>query len=264
MLTTKNFQHCFLMNAGYLRHLVFLTCISQFSIRLGMLSKYYDRIYPPRSSQGTLQHFWFFPKLPLEVQAMIWKEAAANDQPKIVEFFIRKNEGGHRRELNIHHQPPALIRINHESRKWAMKHLYTFLGRKDCLINPSKDVIFMEDAIVPEMCDMWINVEGNSYNPEVEKQVRFLVVGGRDRYPSMSDLEKCGYSNLEKIVLEKQEGELTPRQGEYLDHSWVREKSPDLPSQSWHYVPRGPNRTPEISLLTGDQMNKDVLTLPKN
>jgi hypothetical protein len=248
------------MNARYLRHLVFLVYISQCLVRLGMPSKYYDRLYPSRPPQGPLQHFWLFPKLPPEVQAMIWKEAAVNDQPKIVEFFIRKNDAEQRRELKIHHQPPALVQINHESRKWAMKHLHTFLGREDCLINPSKDVVFMEDAIVPKMCDMWINAEGNSYNPEVEKQVRFLVVGGTKLYPSMRDLEKCGYSNLEKIVLEKQEGDLTPLQDEHLDHSWVREKSPDLPSQNWHYVRRGPNKTPEISLLTEDQMNEKVGT----
>lgn len=54
-----------------------------------MSSKYYDRLFPTESPPKSLQNFTYFPKFPLEVQAMIWKTAAADDKSRIVEFFIK-------------------------------------------------------------------------------------------------------------------------------------------------------------------------------
>jgi len=114
----------------------------------------------------------------------------------------------------------------------------------------------MEDSIVPRVYASWIRDEKSRYKPEVEKKVRFLVMGGRDGYSSIGDLEKCGYANLEKIVLEKQEGDLTPEQKGHLSPSWVCMPRPDLPSKDYHYVSLDEER--ELSLLTEQQMTREV------
>jgi hypothetical protein len=49
----------------------------------------------------------------------------------------------------------------------------------------------MEDSIVLKVYASWTPNEKSKYKPEVEKKVRFLVMGGID-----------GYTNLEMIVLE--------------------------------------------------------------
>ena len=110
----------------------------------------------------------------------------------------------------------------------------------------------MEDSIVPKVYASWVRDEISRYRPEVEKKIRFLVMGGIDGYSSMRDLEKCGYANLEKIVLEKQEGDLTPEQKAHLSPSWVSKPRPDLPSKEYHCVSLDEER--ELSLLTGQQM----------
>jgi hypothetical protein len=114
----------------------------------------------------------------------------------------------------------------------------------------------MEDSIVPKVYASWIRDEKSRYNPELEKKVRFLVMGGRDGCSSIRDLEKCGYTNLEKIVLEKQEGDLTPEQKGHLSPSWVCMARPDLPSKDYHYVILDKER--ELSLLTEQQMTRKV------
>jgi hypothetical protein len=106
----------------------------------------------------------------------------------------------------------------------------------------------MEDSRFPKFYDSWIRDEKSIYKPEVEKKVRFLVMGGINGYSSMRDLEKCGYANLEKIVLEKQEGDLTPEQKAHLSPSWKCKPRPDLPSKGYHYVSLDEER--ELSLLT--------------
>jgi hypothetical protein len=72
----------------------------------------------------------------------------------------------------------------------------------------------------------------------------------------MRDLKKCGYANLEKIVLEKQEGDLTPKQKARLSPSWVYKARPDLPSKEYHYISLDKER--ELSFLTQQQMIRKV------
>jgi hypothetical protein len=131
-----------------------------------------------------------------------------------------------------------------------------FLRKEECFINPEKDIVFIEDSIVPKVYASWIRNVKSKYKPEVEKKVRFLVMGGIDGYSSMRDLKKCGYANLERIVLEKQEGDLTPEQKAHLSPSWVCKPRPDLPSKEYHYVSLDEER--ELSLLTEQQMVRKV------
>ena len=144
------------------------TKIFECSNRPRMPSKYYDCLFPTESPPKSLQSFTYFPKLPPEVQAMIWKTAAADDKSRIVEFFIKKDEARQERELSIHHQPPALLHVNHQAQKWTIKYLQAFLGKEDCFIDPEKDVVFMEDSIVPKVYASWIQDEISRYRPEVE------------------------------------------------------------------------------------------------
>jgi hypothetical protein len=234
------------------------TKLFECSNRTGMSSKYYDRLFPTDSPPKSLHKFSYFPKLPPEVQAMIWKAAAADDKSRIVEFFIKKDEPKQEKELRFHHQPPALLHVNQQARKWTIRYLQAFLGREHCFIDHRKDVVFMEDSIVPKVYASWIRDEISRYRPEVEKKIRFLVMGGIDGYSSMRDLEKCGYANFGKIVLEKQEGDLTPEQKAHLRSSWVCKPRPDLPSKDYHYISQSLDEECELSLLTEQQMTRKV------
>ncbi|PMD22481.1 hypothetical protein NA56DRAFT_702266 [Hyaloscypha hepaticicola] len=206
-----------------------------------MSSKYYDRLFLTESPPKPLHKFSYFPKLPSEVQAMIWKVAAADDKSRIVEFFIKKDEAKQEKELSIHHQPPALLHVNQQAWKWTIKYFQAFLGKEDY-------IVFMEDSIAPKVYTSRVRNEKSKYKPEVVKKVKFLVMGGIDGYSSMRDFEKCGYANLEKIVLEKQEGVLNPEQKAHLSPSW------------YHYVSLDEER--ELSCLTEQQMiRKTILQL---
>ena len=108
------------------------TKIFECSNRTGMSSKYYDHLFPTESPSKSLHKFSYFPKLPSEVQAMIWKVAAADDKSRIVEFFIKKDEAKQEKELSIHHQPPALLHVNQQAWKWTIKYFQAFLGKEDC------------------------------------------------------------------------------------------------------------------------------------
>jgi hypothetical protein len=162
--------------------------------------------------------------------------------------------------LSIHHQPPALLHVNQQAWKWTIKYFQAFLGKEDCFINPEIDIVFMEDSITPKVYTSRVRNEKSKYKPEVVKKVKFLVMGGIDGYSSMRDFKKCGYANLEKIVLEKQEGVLNPEQKAHLSPSWVCKPRPDLPSKEYHYISLDEER--ELSLLTEQQMIRKTRSYP--
>ena len=86
------------------------------------------------------------------------------------------------------------------------------------------------------------------FQREVERQVRFIAVAGDTEYPPMNDLINCGFSNLEKVVLQKQDGNLTQIQEGFLDgNSWVR--STYTPRDVWRYTNIGPEPNPELEFL---------------
>jgi len=202
-----------------------------------------------------------FQELPFEIRLIIWDLALEAIDPRIIAVFQKEIEAERRKELKIRHQMPPLLHVNQESRTLALKAYPKFLDIPGCVLKPKKDVVFMQDARVPNMYDDWMHhreLHGNPYEPKVERQVRFLAVGGTDTYTSMKNIKKIGYSNLEKLVLQKEEGGLTSEQEEYMEQtSWVRKPS-NGPSGESHFVSNMPDKRLTIGFLTGQQMIREV------
>lgn len=226
-----------------------------------------EQLSPPRSITKSLEHFDRFSDLPNELQAMIWEFATLNENPRLLQFFTWENKATHTMDLKVRSKMPAVLHVNSQARKWAEEH-YKKFSEMEIFLNPNNDAVFMKDASVPRIIPYWIEhlrKQGIPHTTEVEEKVKFLAVGGTEEYPSIRSLEDCGYSNLEQIVLEKQDGDITSEQEEYLSQSAWRRKPTESPSKEWHYVNIFPQSKPkELSFLTEKQMNEDVrpLSLP--
>jgi hypothetical protein len=211
------------------------------------------RLFQYRHRQENGQQFTLFPNLAPEVRIMIWECAVADAEPRLVEFFTKDYE--EQRELKVRHQTPALLRVSKEPRYVTLKAYPTFLDNKTIFLEPGKDVVFMQDWTIPKIYHMWMDHK-KDYIPKVENKVRNLVVAGKERYPTMGDIEKCGFYNLEKIILEKSEGSLTPRQEAHLFQN------------TWKHLPRPGNgllfekcnhqKKLKLSFLTEEGMNREV------
>jgi hypothetical protein len=104
---------------------------------------------------------------------MIWKVAEADDKSRIVEFFIKKEEAKQEKELNIHHQPPALLHVNQQARKWTIKYFQALLRKEDCFINPEIDIVFMEDSIAPKVYTSRIRNEKSNTSRKWRRKSNF-------------------------------------------------------------------------------------------
>jgi hypothetical protein len=225
------------------------------AIALAMPSNY--RLFRDRPRKAHADKFTVFPKLAPELRMMVWENCVADAEPGFAEFFTTNY--GQQRELKVRHRTPALFRVNQESRYVALKAYQTFLGDSSCFLDPRKDIVFMQDSTVPTILDMWLQhrkLQGNPYETDVEERVRYMVVGGKERYPSMEALEKCGYCNLQKIILQKGDGNLTTRQEAHLSqNSW--EHRPNSEGH-WRFENCGHHKGLELALLTENQMDKEV------
>jgi hypothetical protein len=230
-----------------------MTNISNLSIK-------YNPLFPPQPTNNTPAKFSQFRRFPPEVQAIIFEFATANDEPRFLELFTKTREAEQQRDLKIRHQVPALLHVSREARRWAKKYYIKLMGTSRCYLDPRKDVVFMQDTIVPKMYNSWIQHQaknGQSYSMEVEKQVRYVVVGGETEYPSLADLTICGFSNLEKIVLQKQTGGLNSRQQAHLSQNlWVR--NDQTPQDVWRYTSACPGKSSEVEFLEAVDLNKEV------
>jgi hypothetical protein len=195
------------------------------------------------------------------VQAIIFEFATANEEPRFLELFTKTRQAEQQRDLKIRHQVPALLHVSREARRWAKKYYIKLMGTSRCYLDPRKDVVFMQNTIVPKMYNSWIQHQaknGRSYSMELEKQVRYVVVGGETEYPSLADLTNCGFSNLEKIVLQKQTGGLNSRQQAHLSqNSWVRNEQ--TPQDVWRYTSACPDNRSEVEFLEAVDLNRYVI-----
>jgi hypothetical protein len=230
-----------------------MTNISNLSIK-------YNPLFPPQPTNNTLAKFSQFRRFPPEVQAIIFEFATANEEPRFLELFTKTRQAEQQRDLKIRHQVPALLHVSREARRWAKKYYIKLMGTSRCYLDPRKDVIFMQNTIVPKMYNSWIQHQaknGRSYSKELERQVRYVVVGGETEYPSLADLTNCGFSNLEKIVLQKRTGGLNSRQQAHLSqNSWVRNEQ--TPQDVWRYTSACPDKRSEVEFLEAVDLNKEV------
>lgn len=194
---------------------------------------------------------------------MIWKNAVADAEPRLVELFTKSSEEEQHRDLKVRHRPPVLLQVNQEARYVALKTYRKFLDNEACFLDPKKDVVVMRDWSIPIIYRMWIEhrvLQDKIYRPQVEEQVRHLVVCGKERYPSLAGLESCGFRNIRKIILQKSKEGLTSRQQTYLSRgSWTHFPNP---GNKWHFTHFDCHDRLELSFLTGGQMDKKVRQIP--
>jgi hypothetical protein len=223
-----------------------------------MASEDQNHLCPRRPCEKLLRVFPLFPKFPPEVQSMIWEFAVANEKSMFLELFIKNDDAERKKELKVRHRTPPLLLVNHEARRSALKQYPKLLGKDNCYLNPRKDVVFMKDKAISKMYDLSLQYKGDSYQREAEKAVRFLVIGGEKSYPSMADLTKCGFRNLEKIILQKQRGALDFEQEAHLNQNKWKPVSDQISPRLWRSTSPGSGHKPELCLLDEDQLNKEV------